>query len=473
MLRLEEEDIYAGIATSGGGGGDTPESAKGSFNASTQQLTLKYDYLVEKINSATWLTDEQKTTTIASLNESDISVVMNDSTLPENPYEYMFVGSENYGITMDITTPVTLKFLITPAYDTPAGFATIGTYKAIADFNTFLGTPMTEEEAEAQYAPFIVDENLCTVSGTLGNFSVEFIEDKPVVEKFGATISTFLGDVDSNGVLQSPSVVDDGIDLVFDGVKDMARYALYGRFTVTSQNNYLNIKSISFPDLEQITGVGAVSDICEYNPHLLSVSFPKLKTVTDSNSSAFYFCQNLKSASLPELEKVSSAGASISNWFGTTALETISFPKLKEAGNVNSSNGTGLSSICSGCRSLTSASLPVLETLGWYGLSNAFAVTALTSMTFPSLKRIRGMYSMQGCFRGTTTLTSLSFPALVTNFFDWQGGGRIFEDLLRGVTGCTVHFPSNLESVISSWSDVTAGFGGTDTTVLFDLPATE
>ena len=44
--------------------------------------------------------------------------------------------------------------------------------------------------------------------------------------------------------------------------------------------------------------------------------------------------------------------------------------------------------------------------------------------------------------------------------------------MLRGVTGCTVHFPSNLEAVIGSWSDVTNGFGGTNTTVLFDLPAT-
>ena len=44
--------------------------------------------------------------------------------------------------------------------------------------------------------------------------------------------------------------------------------------------------------------------------------------------------------------------------------------------------------------------------------------------------------------------------------------------MLQGVTGCTVHFPSNLQSVIGSWSDVTAGFGGTNTTVLYDLPAT-
>lgn len=291
--------------------------------------------------------------------------------------------------------------------------------------------------------------------------------------KYGASVDNFLGDVDENGVLQEPSMVDGGIDLVFSGVKDIANDALYNRFTVTSQNHYINVKSISFPDLEQITGSQAIYGMCEYNPHLLSVSFPKLKIVTKNNLSAFYSCSNLKSVSLPELEKVSDADASIQSWFANSGLESISFPKLKELGNVSNSSGNGLRSGCSGCRSLTSASLPVLETLGWYGLSGAFSDSAITTMTFPSLKKIRGMYSMQQCFSNVTTLTSLSFPALVTNFFDWQGGGYIFQNMLSGCTGVTVHFPSNLQSVIGSWSDVTAGFGGTNTTILYDLTATE
>jgi len=45
--------------------------------------------------------------------------------------------------------------------------------------------------------------------------------------------------------------------------------------------------------------------------------------------------------------------------------------------------------------------------------------------------------------------------------------------MLSGCSNVTVHFPSNLQSVIGSWYDVQNGFGGTNTTVLFDLPATE
>ena len=68
------------------------------------------------------------------------------------------------------------------------------------------------------------------------------------------------------------------------------------------------------------------------------------------------------------------------------------------------------------------------------------------------------------------TLASIFFPSLNSNFFGSYTNQ--FKGIPQGVTGCTVHFPSNLQSVIGSWFDVTAGFGGTNTTVLFDLPAT-
>lgn len=146
---------------------------KGSFDSTTQQLTLNYDYLVEKINSSTVVTDAQKTAAIAELDNSDVVVSMTTSIMPENEYMYGFQASAQVGLFVDVATPVTLKMVVVPS-DTSAVISTIGTYKAIADFNTFMGDTMTEEQAEEQYAPLIVDENLCTVSGTIGNFSVEF-----------------------------------------------------------------------------------------------------------------------------------------------------------------------------------------------------------------------------------------------------------------------------------------------------------
>ena len=62
------------------------------------------------------------------------------------------------------------------------------------------------------------------------------------------------------------------------------------------------------------------------------------------------------------------------------------------------------------------------------------------------------------------------FPALTSTSFG--SNTNQFYQMFSVANSATVHFPSNLQSVIGSWSDVISGFGGTNTTVLFDLPAT-
>lgn len=42
-------------------------------------------------------------------------------------------------------------------------------------------------------------------------------------------------------------------------------------------------------------------------------------------------------------------------------------------------------------------------------------------------------------------------------------------NVLSGVRSCTVHFPAAIQSTIGNWTSVQNGFGGTNTTVLFDL----
>ena len=101
--------------------------------------------------------------------------------------------------------------------------------------------------------------------------------------------------------------------------------------------------------------------------------------------------------------------------------------------------------------------------------------TSLHTFYAPKLKTLptqalSGTSSTGGAFSGCTSLTTLSFPALTSTSFGSYTNQ--FDNMLKGVTGCTVHFPSNLQSVIGSWTSVTNGFTGTNTTVLFDLPAT-
>ena len=99
--------------------------------------------------------------------------------------------------------------------------------------------------------------------------------------------------------------------------------------------------------------------------------------------------------------------------------------------------------------------------IGCVNLTEPVVFTGITTL---------GSSCLVGCFQNCTGLTSISFPDLKSTSFG--GYTNQFNNMLSGVTGCTVHFPSNLQSVIGSWSDVTSGFGGTGTTVLYDLPAT-
>lgn len=96
--------------------------------------------------------------------------------------------------------------------------------------------------------------------------------------------------------------------------------------------------------------------------------------------------------------------------------------------------------------------------------------TGITTVSFGGLEVLTGAGAFYYAFRGCTSLKNIYFNSLKSNSFG--GSTNQFNSMLDGVTGCAVHFPSNLQSVIGSWSDVTAGFGGTSTSVLYDLPAT-
>jgi len=117
---------------------------------------------------------------------------------------------------------------------------------------------------------------------------------------------------------------------------------------------------------------------------------------------------------------------------------------------------------------ITGVNMPNLETIEYGGMQEAFRASSITTMTFSKLDNV-GSSVFRYCF-GNSTLSTISFPALKTTSFN--GYTDQFDNMLYGIEGCTVHFPSNLQSVIGSWSDVTSGFGGTNTTVVYDLPAT-
>ena len=155
---------------------------------------------------------------------------------------------------------------------------------------------------------------------------------------------------------------------------------------------------------------------------------------------AFYGCTGLTSLDLSSLTTISGYRAIYQTFYNCTGLTSVDLS------------------------SLTTISGPNAMYYAFYGC------TGLTSVDLSSLTTVSGEQAIANAFRGCTKLKTLSFPSLTSNSFG--SNTNQFYNMLSGVTGCTVHFPSNLQSVIGSWSDVTAGFGGTNTTVLFDLPAT-
>lgn len=116
---------------------------------------------------------------------------------------------------------------------------------------------------------------------------------------------------------------------------------------------------------------------------------------------------------------------------------------------------------------ITSADFNNVTTINDRGLGYAFReCTNLTTMSFDNVSSI-GPSGLIYAFEGCTSLTTVSFPALTTSSFGTSTNQ--FNNMLSGCSGVTVHFPAAIQSTIGGWSSVTSGFGGTNTTVLFDL----
>lgn len=234
------------------------------------------------------------------------------------------------------------------------------------------------------------------------------------------------------------------------------QYAFYGCTSLTSV------------DLSNVTGIG--DSVLQYAfagcSGLTSTGLNNVMFIRESSlRNAFQGCTSLTSTGLENVTRIDDSGLR-SAFQGCTSLISTGLE------NVTYINGAGLQYAFQDCTSLTSIGLNNLQNMGGGALQYAFyGCTSLTSAELNNVTYIpdRGL---QYAFRGCTSLKSLSFPALKSDF----SGSRYtsqFTNMLSGVTGCTVHFPSNLETVIGDWSSVTSGFGGTDTTVLFDLPSTE
>ena len=290
--------------------------------------------------------------------------------------------------------------------------------------------------------------------------------------------------------MKTPGNSSGEITIDFESLSSVSGLMAFGDFI--TDNDY--VKNISFSSLETISGSSCFSQAfyssaietadfsaltsasynCfrrafDYCDNLTSVDFSSIKTINEDYAfaEAFIRCKKLTNVDFSGLETINGSNCCYNMFAMDSILSSINLGSLKTINKTSACYQMFYS-----CYALTSVDLSSLETVsGSAACQSMFQYcSSLESVTFDSLTNLTGGGALQEMFRSCISLTTLSFPALTEESFGSYTNQ--FGSMLTGCTGVTVHFPSNLQSVIGSWTSVTAGFGGTNTTVLFDLSST-
>lgn len=263
-------------------------------------------------------------------------------------------------------------------------------------------------------------------------------------------------DIDANGKLVGSTRVPN-----FAGVKSIETYALY----YASYKNIHMVGTVSFPDLLRIDEQWACLRAFESNPRITAVSMPLLTTIAarEPCQYMFYNCVGITSVDLHSLESILGGTNSSSDceymFSRCTGITSVDLSSLKYVRGYDSCYN-----MFKDCTGITSINLSSLEEIGNSSCSYMFKGCSNLENADVSNVQIIGDGGCKQMF-ADTKVKNLLFSSLTA-----QGLGNKtnqFDDMLSGVTGCTVVFPSALQSVMGNWTSVQNGFGGTNTTVLF------
>ncbi len=266
-------------------------------------------------------------------------------------------------------------------------------------------------------------------------------------------------EVVTNGTYQVPS--SSFTFTLPNTASDVGTYAMYQAFYYCS-----GLTSVDLSYLTKVSGGNAMSQAFYNCSGLTSADLSRLATVSGGNAmyQAFRNCGGLTSVNLSSLTVVNGNYGMQGAFYGCTSLVSIDLSNL----TVVSSYDGMYQAFCN-CSGLTSVDLSRLTSVsGSYGISSIFSgCRNLTSVNFSNLTTISGSSAMSQAFYNCTSLISLYFPSLSSSSF--SSYTNQFNNMLLGCSNVTVSFPASIQSTIGSWSSVTSGFGGTNTTVLFDL----
>ena len=261
---------------------------------------------------------------------------------------------------------------------------------------------------------------------------------------------------DANNVLQNGA----STVINLNGITDIGKRVLYYAY-----NEDLNITTMpDFSSLVQISGQDACYGTFYGCTGLTGVvNMGSVRNISGSSgcNSTFSNCSGITGVNLGSLEYIGSQNGCQYMFTNDTGITSVNLGSLIR---IYASGADSMFASCTGITSLDLSSLVDVSNNGC--MSMCSYCLNLATVDVSHLCKLGTSNSLNYAFVGTA-LTSISFPNLIYSTLSYNNS---FNNMLQGVTGCTVHFPAEWQTTMSTWSSVTSGFGGTSTTVLFDLP---
>lgn len=269
----------------------------------------------------------------------------------------------------------------------------------------------------------------------------------------GGSATLITKSITQNGTYNASSDNADGYSSVTVNVSGGGTSEVtYGNYYIMEDDSVLPVYfdriNISGSNLENIILSDAVTDM-DNTQRLCSIYLLSYGTSNISNMS--FQLNNLRKVRL-----------------STTGLSSLGIKKI-----VYKSVTEQFYALYEGVLNVVGTSASTLTTID---LSNATSIymrsacvglTALEDVKMDKAENvtiIRNTAATGGTFKNTS-VTELRFPSLKTTSI------ISIQYMLSNLNGCTVHFPSNLQTIISGLTGY-PNFGGTNTVLAFDLPAT-
>lgn len=266
--------------------------------------------------------------------------------------------------------------------------------------------------------------------------------------KYGVSIDDIFGEVTSD-TLQVPS---NDANLTITGFKKVAQYAFYYKFVRNS-----GIKTVTFPDLEQIAVSYGFQYAFYYCTGLTSAAFPKLTKINGSSAfgNVFYGCSALKTVDLSKVETINTSSSMQYVFYSCANLESVDFSSLKTIGSAstgNTANNRHFYYSFNGCNKLTSITFPNLEAIYCNGNGTSYG-------TFANNNKVQKLYFPK--------LTTMTWSSAYTN----ANRAQPIENMFYNCTALTeIHFALANKTTIEALTGYSTKWGAPSScSILFDL----